>query len=305
MPGIGQFFNWVGETVGGNGQSDAGLLGGGAFKLKPYEFDPASQENLNALSEGAQGRLDTAQSNQLGARDAQMGLLAQLQAQAAGGGPSLAQNQLTQATDANLRQAMALGQAQQGQGVGAAGALRSIADNQAAIGQNSANQSAQLRAQEQLNAQAGIANVAGGMRQQDQSGVNNETGLLGQLSGQNVQYQGMQAQNQIAGQDIQQRGFSDQARGRRDTIGGIAQAGQNIAGVGKTPVTTMALGGMVPGYAFGGATDSESNDTVPAMLSPGEVVLPRSVALAEDAPRKAADFIRAVKMAKRFRKKAA
>lgn len=36
----------------------------------------------------------------------------------------------------------------------------------------------------------------------------------------------------------------------------------------------FADGGMVPGYAYGG--DSKANDTVPAWLSPGEFVMPRS-----------------------------
>lgn len=48
--------------------------------------------------------------------------------------------------------------------------------------------------------------------------------------------------------------------------------------------------GMVPG-------DHPANDVVPAMLSPGEIVLPRSIAQAEDAPEKAAAFVRALQEA--------
>lgn len=44
---------------------------------------------------------------------------------------------------------------------------------------------------------------------------------------------------------------------------------------------------LVPG-------DHPANDVVPAMLSPGEIVLPRSIAQAEDAPEKAASFVRAL-----------
>lgn len=47
----------------------------------------------------------------------------------------------------------------------------------------------------------------------------------------------------------------------------------------------MAVGGDVP------PVDDESNDTVPAMLSPGEVVLPNSVTQTPDAPQKAAEFV--------------
>jgi len=51
--------------------------------------------------------------------------------------------------------------------------------------------------------------------------------------------------------------------------------------------------GFVPGNAHVNG-DDERNDTVLALLSPGEVVLPRSVALAMDAPERAAEFMRNV-----------
>jgi len=50
-------------------------------------------------------------------------------------------------------------------------------------------------------------------------------------------------------------------------------------------------GGDVPGRAKVGG-DSPKNDTVPAMVSPGEVVLPRSVMDAKNAPEAAAEFVR-------------
>lgn len=50
-------------------------------------------------------------------------------------------------------------------------------------------------------------------------------------------------------------------------------------------------GGPVPGQAQVKG-DSEDNDTVPAMVSPGEVVLPRSVTQSGNAPDKAAEFVR-------------
>ena len=60
---------------------------------------------------------------------------------------------------------------------------------------------------------------------------------------------------------------------------------------------TMAGGGVVPGYAPSPG-DSHDNDTVPAMLSPGEVVIPRSIVNAEDAPDRAAEFVAAIKRKK-------
>lgn len=56
-------------------------------------------------------------------------------------------------------------------------------------------------------------------------------------------------------------------------------------------------GGPVPGRARV-AGDDPRNDTVPARVSPGEIVLPRSVAQAEDAPDQAAAFVDAIRKKK-------
>lgn len=61
-----------------------------------------------------------------------------------------------------------------------------------------------------------------------------------------------------------------------------------------------SLGGYVPGAGIG--MDSPANDTVPAMLSPKEIVLPRSVTLAEDAPERAKAFVEAILAAKKKKK---
>jgi len=55
----------------------------------------------------------------------------------------------------------------------------------------------------------------------------------------------------------------------------------------------LKSGGHVPGQAKV-AGDSLKNDNVHALLSPGEVVIPRSIAQAPDAPKKAADFVAAI-----------
>jgi len=57
---------------------------------------------------------------------------------------------------------------------------------------------------------------------------------------------------------------------------------------------------MSSGYAHGGlAVDDERRDTVPALLSEGEIVLPRSVALYPDAPERAKEFVAAIKKGKK------
>ncbi len=57
----------------------------------------------------------------------------------------------------------------------------------------------------------------------------------------------------------------------------------------------MKAGGNVPGDMAPGTDDSLQNDTVPAMLSPHEIVLPRSVAQAPNAPDAAAQFVQGIK----------
>ena len=59
-----------------------------------------------------------------------------------------------------------------------------------------------------------------------------------------------------------------------------------------------ASGGEIKGRAkFNG--DTRTNDTVPALLSPGEIVLPRTVAQDEEAPEKAKKFVEAIKSRKK------
>lgn len=59
----------------------------------------------------------------------------------------------------------------------------------------------------------------------------------------------------------------------------------------------MSMGGGVPGHAQQDGNHL-ANDTVPAMLSPGEIVLPRSVTQDEDAAEKARLFVEAIQKRK-------
>ncbi len=100
-------------------------------------------------------------------RDMQMQLMQQLQQQAAGTGPSIAQLQLQKGTDQNISQAMALGASQRG--AGQAGMMKGIAQQQAQIGQGMANDSAMLRLQEQMQARQALGSGLQGMRSGDQA----------------------------------------------------------------------------------------------------------------------------------------
>lgn len=70
-------------------------------------------------------------------------------------------------------------------------------------------------------------------------------------------------------------------------------SGGGLGGLASMAMLAMKQGGGVPGKAKVKG-NSEENDTVPALLSPGEDVLPRSVTMARNAPDKAADFVRAL-----------
>lgn len=170
---------------------------------------------------------------------------------------------LRKGTLASQNAAMAVGQSTPG--VGYQTALRNIGNAQAAAKQRAAGQANILRAQQQQGAQ----------------------GLYGQF----LQGQG--------GQDIAQAGAqADVAQQQRETQAAQRQqAQQNTAGVISGAAQAipyfLSKGGKVPGTpeVFG---DDSRNDTVPAWLSPKEIVLPLHVTQAPDAPERAAAFVRAV-----------
>lgn len=117
---------------------------------------------------GAPGSVGPANAAGVNANTAQMqaALIQQLQDQAAGKGPSLAQMQLQAGGDRAMKQAMALGQGQRGAGAGAA--YKSILGQQANIGQGLANDSAMLRLQEQMAARGALGqqlNTQAGLEQ--------------------------------------------------------------------------------------------------------------------------------------------
>jgi len=133
--------------------------------------------------------LDANQFNQ--DRGIQSGLATQLQAQAAGGGPSLAQGQLTAATQQGLAGQLAAAAAQQGnQNPGQM--ARNLSASSAAAAQNLGAQSAQLRSQEQMGAQGQLAGLTGQMAGQDlnlagqNANIANQAGQFNSTSQQNL-----------------------------------------------------------------------------------------------------------------------
>lgn len=170
----------------------------------------------------------------------QAALVGQLQQQALGAGPNPAQQMLQQATGRNIAQQTGMIASQKG--INPALAQRQAAQNAAMLSQQAAGQGAVMGAQQQLAAQQQLQNALSSQAQ---------TGLYG-----------AQLNQQAAMQNAQLRGRA---------------AGEMMQGMGSAAALLAASkGGYVPGKAQVHG-DSLANDNVPAMLSPGEIVIPRSV----------------------------
>lgn len=284
-----------------------------------------------AQTEGQQGMLSNALFNQMNGT----------------GGPSVAQQQLSQSTQSNIANQFALAQANGND----AGALRNISNNVGNLNQQAAGQGSLLRAQEVANAQGQLGSVLSGERGQDQSQFQMDQNAALGWGNQNLQAEEAQQQGQENAAGAQQNAYQTAAAEQMGLAGGVAGGGSAAAQTilssllksapasapgAKTPSTDNATNGSndgggnnsdntpdtqpdspvdnggtynwtPPSYDYTGgaikgdatvAGDSPRNDTVKAMLSPGEVVLPRSVTQAEDAPDKAKAFLDAIKKGK-------
>lgn len=173
----------------------------------------------------------------------QSGLAGQLQQQAAGQGPNLGQLQLEQATNRNIQQATGMLGSQKGINTGLA--ARQAARGATAANQQAAGQSGLMRAQQQLESQKLLAGQGQGLMQQTNQAMLGSAGIGADVAKQNLAMKG-----QLTG-------------GLMNAIGG------------GLALKYMSEGGKVSGKAEVSG-DSPANDTVPAMLSPGEIVVPRT-----------------------------
>lgn len=301
------------------------------FQGQPAYMDPTSpeyQRRLAALRSQVGGpqtgtAFAGAEQETFGALGASKGVGAEqaalaeaLRAQAEGRGPSLAQMQYQRALEG--AQAAAQSQLASARGLSPAQAQRLMLTRQAGAQAAAASQSAQLRLQEQMAAQAALGNLLGQRRQQELLGGQLAAGLYGTAGGLGTQQAISQAElNQRAQQMAMGLGQQQQERETRQgaALTGAAGAfGQTLVEAGKKKqqlvpegeglnVPLVARGReMTPREVPGKAKykgDTRSNDTVPALLSPGEIVLPRSVAQAPDAPEKSKKFVEAIKKQKR------
>lgn len=272
------------------------------------------QPNQNAY------RLNTGPADQ--ARQQQEDLAKSLINQMNGGGPQLAAAQERAATDRNIAQAYAMAQANPYD----AGSARNAANAVAMANQEAAAQSAMLQMQQQLAAQQQLGGLLSGTRGQDinQSSTQLQADMARDQMGQSAFNNSANAGRQFLGGVLGGLGSAASYMGLgKNLLGGGDGGGPGFAQYPtlQAPVP-MAYGGHVPQYAHGGPApthsitinlpnayastggqvpgrarvdgDSYANDTVNARLSPGEIVLPRSVAEDEDAPEKARMFVEAI-----------
>lgn len=250
--------------------------------------------------------------------------------QSQGNGPNPAMAQFNNTTGQNIASQAALMGSQRGAGANAGLLARQAGYQGAGIQQNAVGQGAALQAQQQLGAQQAlmgqqnsIANQQAGVQGQQQAALNAystvanaaQQNTLNSINGQNSANVGStasfnQANTGAGGQQagLLGNGFAGNAiGGATSAIGGL------FAGGGK------AHGGMIEGkYAHGGEVgprshmgrvmkdggqvagkakvkgDNTKNDTVQTMLSPGEIVIPRSIVQGKNAPDNASDFVRQV-----------
>jgi hypothetical protein len=211
-----------------------------------------------------------------------------------GGGPqSQGQLQLQSGMGQAMGQAQAMAASQRG--INPALAARLAAQQQANLQQNTNVQAAALRSQEQMQALGMLQQTATGQQNFSMNQMNNQAAADRQHSGVAAGMIGGALQGGAAG------GMSGLMSGGAR---GAAGAGSGLASRGLSADSgTMAAahGALVPGQASK-AGDSPSNDTVPAMLSPGEAVIPRSVMQSENPGEQAKEFIEQLKSQKSQKK---
>lgn len=262
----------------------------------------------------------------------QQGLANQLQGLANGTGPNPAMAQLANTTGQNVANQAAMMAGQRGSGANVGMLARQIGQQGAGIQQNAAGQAAALQAQQQLNAlgalqqqQGMMGNLAGSQVAQQQQGLTGynqfaqgqQQNLLNALGQYNDQQVNMQSNMNNANAGIQTqvaKGQGDMFKGVAGAVGkgimglfadgGMVNGPQSVVGRFMNGAPMMAQGGpvmmnsygagqMVPGKAAVPG-NSLKNDKVPAMLSPKEIVIPRSITMSKDAPQKAAEFVAAI-----------
>lgn len=250
--------------IGGQAGGMAGGLLGSVANPLLNSITPQMQFSStvpNIAQQNFQPMIQQGQQNIGQLNDQQQSLAHTLLAQSQGQGPNLGQLQLNQALDQASRQSAGVMAGQKG--ISAGTAQRLAGQNQAMASQGAAQGSAMMRAQQQLGSQGQLG------------------GIYGQMSGEQLQNQGIlqnaqAAQNNalvqasLGSQGINERASEANLKSKSGMLGGLLQGAGSAVGMAMA-----SSGGKVPGKA-NVPGDSEKNDTVNTMLSPGEIVIPRT-----------------------------
>ncbi len=282
-------------------------------------MEPSNVGQANQLYGQVQGGLTQQQNFANAAMQASPDIFAQqqqlsnmLMQQSQGQGPNPALAQLNNTTGQNVQQQAALMASQRGAGANTGLMARQASMQGGNIQQQAAGQAAVMQAQQQLAAQSMLGQQQSQIAGQQQNA----------LSGYNQAAQGAQGQtlNSINGINSANLGSQQSVnQGNSSMYGNAVQMGAGIIGGAGAAMGQggkgKAHGGMIEKYANGGAVsnlgqrmkaggsvpgeakvagDNLKNDTVSAKLSPGEIVIPRSIVNSPGAPEKAAEFVRQV-----------
>ncbi len=158
--------------------------------------------------------------------------------------------------------------------------------------------------------QGQMLNAAGNLNSANVSQTNNSNTIQGQLQGQQAKQGGQLLGGLMGAAGAAFPMYTMAAKG----LGAMAGAqkafdGGEILNKGGQPhqhyheyLSNFEAGGAVGGQALVKG-DSPKNDVVPAMLSPKEIVLPRSITMDKNAPDKAREFVMAIMARKHGMKK--
>lgn len=285
-----------------------GGAGGGGFTAKGATQEQADQATGNVQnSYETQQKFLQALSQQNGVQNQQdvflqqKALADQLQQQAMGQGPNPAQAQLAQNTGANIQQQAALMAGQRGANANSGLMARQAAMQGGNMQQQAVGQAATMQANQQLAAQqalmqqqqamGGLATNQVGQQQTaitqgGQLALGGQKNTLDSLNNQNTTTQAAlaaanQSKDSGIGGMLGGLGSLAMTAGKAYLTGGTSLlaeggGGGGAGGIAEVASNFMSKGGAVPGKAKT-AGDSKKNDTVHAVLSPGEIVIPRSI----------------------------
>lgn len=207
--------------------------------------------------------MDFNQANQ--ARAGQTSLASQLQRQAAGQGPSVAQEQLRQATAANINQQLAAAKALHGNARLAA--LRQAGWQNAGIQQQANSQSTALRAQEIASAQNALGNLFSTQRGQDITGAAQQAALQQGTNLANAGFiQGTNLANAQLAQGASQFNANTMNAGNQFNATQFNNAANNYAQQANAGNTAFGLAGLNSQLQTNSLNTQRQNEYINALL---------------------------------------